>query len=248
MNLVSIIIPYYKKELFIEETIKSILSQSYQDFEILIINDEISLNSTKILQKISNLDSRINIINNKENLGAGESRNQGINHSKGDFIAFCDSDDLWKKTKLKLQINFMKKFNLDFSFTSYEIIDENKNFISIRNAKDIINFNKLRNSCDIGLSTVVIKKNIFDNSKYKFAKIKTKEDYVLWLMLAKNNIELRGFKEILTSWRRNKNSLSSSVYQKLKDGYKVYRVYLGYGTLRSLFCLTILSINYILKK
>ena len=248
MSLVSIIIPYYKKEFFIEETIKSILIQSYQNFEILIIDDEINLAASKVLEKISSLDSRIKIITNEKNLGAGESRNVGINFSKGDYIAFCDSDDLWKEQKLEVQLSFMKKNELNFSFTSYEVIDENKNFIKTRNADDIVDFIKLRNSCDIGLSTVLMKRNIFDNREYRFARIKTKEDYVLWLTLAKNNIKLRGLKNILTSWRKNKNSLSSSIYQKLKDGYKVYRVYLGYSTLRSLFYLTILSINYILKK
>ena len=248
MSLVSIIIPYYKKEFFIEETIKSILIQSYQNFEILIIDDEINLAASKVLEKISSLDSRIKIITNDKNLGAGESRNVGINFSKGDYIAFCDSDDLWKEQKLEVQLSFMKKNELNFSFTSYEVIDENKNFIKTRNADDIVDFIKLRNSCNIGLSTVLMKRNIFDNREYRFAGIKTKEDYVLWLTLAKNNIKLRGLKNILTSWRKNKNSLSSSIYQKLKDGYKVYRVYLGYSTLRSLFYLTILSINYILKK
>ena len=248
MSLVSIIIPYYKKEFFIEETIKSILIQSYQNFEILIIDDEINLAASKVLEKISSLDSRIKIITNEKNLGAGESRNVGINFSKGDYIAFCDSDDLWKEQKLEVQLSFMKKNELNFSFTSYEVIDENKNFIKTRNADDVVDFIKLRNSCDIGLSTVLMKRNIFDNREYRFARIKTKEDYVLWLTLAKNNIKLRGLKNILTSWRKNKNSLSSSIYQKLKDGYKVYRVYLGYSTLRSLFYLTILSINYILKK
>lgn len=248
MSLVSIIVPYYKKEFFIEETIKSILIQSYQNFEILIIDDEINLAASKVLEKISSLDSRIKIITNDKNLGAGESRNVGINFSKGDYIAFCDSDDLWKEQKLEVQLSFMKKNELNFSFTSYEVIDENKNFIKTRNADDIVDFIKLRNSCNIGLSTVLMKRNIFDNREYRFARIKTKEDYVLWLTLAKNNIKLRGLKNILTSWRKNKNSLSSSIYQKLKDGYKVYRVYLGYSTLRSLFYLTILSINYILKK
>ena len=237
--------PYYKKESYVEDSIKSILNQSYTNFEIILVNDEIE--KKNFVDALSNLDQRIRVIHNEKNLGAGISRNMGIKLTKGEYIAFCDCDDLWKKNKLELQLNFMKQFNLNFSFTSYDIIDENNNFISTRKAADNIDFNKLRNSCDIGLSTVILKKNIFDNDKYKFANLKTKEDYVLWLKLASDNIEMKGIDQNLTSWRKSKQSLSSSTIQKLKDGYSVYRVHLGYGIIKSLFCLLILSVNFILK-
>ena len=84
--------------------------------------------------------------------------------------------------------------------------------------------------------------------KYQFANLKTKEDYVLWLKLALKGIKMKGIQQNLVSWRKNKNSLSSSTTQKLLDGYKVYRVYLKYSIAKSLFCLTVLSINFILKK
>ena len=245
MSLISIIMPYYKKESYVEDSIKSILNQSYTNFEIILVNDEIE--KKNFVDALSNLDQRIRVIHNEKNLGAGISRNMGIKLTKGEYIAFCDCDDLWKKNKLELQLNFMKQFNLNFSFTSYDIIDENNNFISTRKAADNIDFNKLRNSCDIGLSTVILKKNIFDNDKYKFANLKTKEDYVLWLKLASDNIEMKGIDQNLTSWRKNKQSLSSSTIQKLLDGYRVYRIYLGYGVIKSLFCLLVLSINFILK-
>ena len=248
MPSVSVIMPYYKKELYIEESIRSILNQSHQNFEVILINDEINVNNIKFLEKISNLDARIKLIPNGVNLGAGKSRNRALQFSKGEYIAFCDCDDLWKYNKLELQLNFMKKLDLNFSFTSYEIVDEYKNLISIRKANKDINFNQLRNSCDIGLSTVIIKKKIFDNNKFQFPNLKTKEDYVLWMILAKNNIKMMGLDQNLTSWRKNKNSLSSSIIQKMVDGYKVYRLYLKYGRLQSLFFLLILSINFILKK
>lgn len=117
----------------------------------------------------------------------------------------------------------------------------------MRNAPSNINFTKLRNSCDIGLSTVIIKKNILEKNQYRFASLKTKEDYVFWLKLALDGIEMKGIQQNLSSWRKNKNSLSSSTFQKLIDGYKVYRLYLGYSPLKSLFYLTVLSINFILK-
>tara|TARA_Y100000741_G_C18155279_1_gene518895 strand:+ start:58 stop:798 length:741 start_codon:yes stop_codon:yes gene_type:complete len=245
MSLVSIIMPYYKKELFVEDSIKSILNQSYKDFEIILINDDIE--KKDFIETISNIDQRIRVIHNDKNLGAGLSRNKGIKLSNGEYIAFCDCDDLWKKNKLEIQLSFMKQSNLNFSFTSYDIVDEDSNFISIRKADDYVNFKKLQNSCDIGLSTVIIKKNIFDNQKYEFANLKTKEDYVLWLKLAFDEIEMKGIDQNLTSWRKNKDSLSSSTIQKLMDGYKVYRVYLGYSMFKSLICLTVLSINFILK-
>ena len=245
MFLVSIIMPYYKKELYVSESVQSILNQSYTNFELILVNDDTE--NKNFINKISNFDQRIRLIHNDKNLGAGLSRNKAIVLSKGEYIAFCDSDDLWKKNKLELQLNFMKKFNLNFSFTSYDIIDENNKLIKIRKAPSFVDFKKLRNSCDIGLSTIIAKKNIFRDNKYQFSNLKTKEDYVLWLKFAQDGIEMKGFDQNLSSWRKTKNSLSSSIFQKLIDGYRVYREHLGYGIFKSLFYLIILSVNFVLK-
>ena len=239
--------PYYKKSEFISASINSILNQSFQKFEIIIIDDELSKNSFEILENIKKLDTRIKVFRNKENLGAGGSRNNAINLSEGEYIAFCDCDDLWKQNKLEKQIKFMKDYDLNFSFTSYEIIDDNNQRIGFREANNNLSFRQLRNSCDIGLSTVMIKKNVFDNKKFKFGKTKTKEDFILWLLLAKEGIQINGIKECLMSWRKNSKSLSSSNIQKIIDGYKVYKDYLNYSRIKSLFFLIILSFNFIIK-
>ena len=123
---------------------------------------------------------------NKTNHGAGGARNYGIKRSRGEFLAFLDSDDIWKKNKLKKQIEFMKKKKIFASHTSYKIIDENNINIGSRNTSFLIKFDNLKFSCDIGLSTVVLRKK--KNMKYEFANLKTKEDYVMWLNLTKNNI------------------------------------------------------------
>ena len=248
MNLVSIIMPYYKKSKYIEQTINSILNQSIQDFEIIIIDDELSESSFNVLTKLQKIDSRVNVFKNKNNLGAGPSRNKAIDFCKGEYIAFCDCDDLWKPKKLEKQIKLMKDLNLKFSFTSYEIINNENLKIGFREAKENLNFKSLRNSCDIGLSTVIIKKEIFNEKKFRFGKTKTKEDFILWLILAKNGIKITGIKECLVSWRKNPESLSSSNIQKIIDGYKVYRNYLQYSRTKSLFFLIILSLNFMLKK
>ena len=247
MSLISVIMPYYKKKLFVKKSLESVLNQSYQNLEIILINDEVENKNNIFLNEICKLDNRIKLITNDKNLGAGESRNRAIKIAKGEYIAFCDCDDLWKDTKLEVQIEFMKKFKLNFSYTSYEIIDKNNKKIAFRKADNFVNFNKLRNSCDIGLSTVMMARKIFENDQYRFAKLKTKEDYVLWMLLAKNEVKMLGINENLVSWRKSSNSLSSSTFQKLKDGYKVYRVYLGYSRFKSLFYLIVLSINFLLK-
>ena len=113
-DLVSVIIPYYKKRNFVKETVFSVISQSYDSLEILIIYDDTNLNDLEFLQEISKLDKRIKIIDNKKRLGAGLSRNKGIEQSNGKYIAFIDADDTWATDKLKDQISFMKKITIKY--------------------------------------------------------------------------------------------------------------------------------------
>lgn len=247
MNLISIILPYYKKENYIEATISSILNQTFQNFEIILIDDELTDNSKKILDKLAKLDKRISILKNPKNLGAGLSRNEGIKNSVGDFLAFCDCDDLWDKNKLKNQLKFMNDLNIDACHTSYNIIDHNEKVIARRKAFSEMKFDDLLSSCDIGLSTVMIRKKLFEDTEILFSNIKTKEDYILWLRLSERGTIFFGLDENLTNWRKLNNSLSSSIFQKISDGYKVYRKYLNYSPLKSLIRLFILSINSILR-
>jgi len=248
MSLVSIILPYFNKKEYIRETIYSLLNQTYQDFEIIIVDDELSEDSKIILNEIKKIDSRIFILKNSKNLGAGYSRNKAIKFSKGKFLAFCDCDDLWNQNKLSNQLRFMKKFNIDACHTSYSIVNDLGKIIGERRAVSQLNYNNLLNSCDIGLSTVIIEKKLLDNFEIFFPNLKTKEDYILWLKLAQKGTIFFGLDEKLTKWRKLKNSLSASSVQKIFDGYKVYNTYLNYSVIRSLFKLIILSVNSISKK
>ena len=142
----------------------------------------------------------------------------------------------------------MKKFNIDACHTSYSIINDLGKIIGERRAASQLNYKNLLNSCDIGLSTVIIKKKLLDNFEIFFPNLKTKEDYIVWLKLTKKGIIFIGLDEKLTKWRKLKNSLSASSVQKIFDGYKVYNAYLNYGVIRSIFRLIILSVNSILKK
>jgi len=245
MELVSIITPYYKKKKYIELTINSVLQQTYKNFELIIIYDDQNKEDLNLLKNLTKKDKRIKLYINKKNLGAGGSRNKGIKLSQGSLIAFLDADDLWTRNKLKKQIFFMKKSLVDISHTSYHIINSDNKIIGNRIAKDM-NHKLLLSSCDIGLSTVIMKKEIITN-KIKFANINTKEDYVLWLKITLNNKKIFALKNNLTKWRKLNDSLSASKIQKLYDGYLVYRKYMNFSLAKSFIRLLLLSFNYGLK-
>ncbi len=245
-DLVSIIIPYFRNRDFFAQTIKSVNEQTYQNKEIIVIYDDNDHEDLSFVREIIKKNKKSRLIINKKNLGVGKSRNKGIIKSKGQYIAFLDSDDFWSKNKLKYQINFMKKNNLSATFTAYNIVNENNKKIGIRKAKKIIFFKDLLYSCDIGLSTVVLKKSIL-NKKQLFPDLKTKEDYVLWLLLSKRNIIFYGIRKKLSSWRKTDNSLSSNIPQKIVDGFRVYKNHMNYSTYKSIKYLLLLSFNYLKK-
>ena len=246
MDLVSIIMPYYKKKKYIELAVNSVIQQTYKNFELIIVYDDENKEDLNFLKKIIKKDERIKLYINKKNLGAGRSRNKGIKLSKGSLIAFLDADDLWLHNKIQKQIFFMKKNAIDVSHTSYHIINSDNKIIGSRRAKDM-NHKLLLNSCDIGLSTVILNKKIITN-KMKFANINTKEDYVLWLKFTLDDNIIFALKSNLTKWRKLDDSLSTSKIQKLYDGYLVYRKYMNFSLIKSFISLLLLSFNYLLKE
>ena len=247
MDLVSVIIPYFKKKNFIDQSISSVLNQSYSNIEIIIVYDDEEKSDLEYLRKIYNSNKKIKIIVNEKNIGAGFSRNKGIREAKGKYVCFIDSDDIWKKEKIENQLNYMKKNNYKISHTSYEIINDKNEIIGNRKAKDFYNVKDILTSCDIGLSSVILEKDLITD-QIQFSNLKTKEDFVLWLKILKSKVTIGGLDENFLLWRKTKNSLSSSIIQKLFDGFRVYKIYMGFNLIFSIYYLFCLILNFLKKK
>ena len=219
---VSIITPTYNSERFITETILSVQAQTYQDWEMIIVDDCSTDRTAEIVASFQEKDSRIKYFYNTTNKGSAFSRNLALQKAKGKWIAFLDSDDLWHPEKLEKQIEFMTKNNFHFSYTNYCEIDENSKGTGILITGPKIITNKLMKAyCWPGCLTVM-----YDAEKVgiiQIVDIKINEEYALWIKIAKN-LNCYLLDENLAKYRRHNNSLTSQSYFKLiKWHYIMFR-------------------------
>ena len=160
-DLVSIIMPNYNSAKYVKATIESVLAQTYTNWELLFVDDCSTDNSLEIVRAFN--DDRIRILQNEKNSGAAISRNYALREAKGRWIAFLDSDDIWKETKLTQHIAFMQKGDIAFSFTDYSVInDDNDILTNFKPKKDIYDYKAILKHCAIGCSTVIYDKNKLD--------------------------------------------------------------------------------------
>ncbi|RBP02777.1 glycosyltransferase family 2 protein [Rossellomorea aquimaris] len=220
--LVSIITPVYNAEKFIEETIDSVLNQTYSNWEMILINDQSPDNSKDIILSMAKQDSRIRLIDLDENSGAAIARNKGIDASNGQFIAFLDSDDLWHPQKLEKQIEFLLQNDYAFSFTSYELMEENgtKTGKTV-NVPSKMEYEDLLRNTIIGCLTVILDKNKI--GEIKMVDIRTRQDFVLWLNILKRGFTAYGLNEPLAYYRKVEGSISSNKVKAAKRNWQVYR-------------------------
>ena len=171
-NLVSIITPCYNSDFFLEETILSVISQTYNNWELILVDDFSSDNTRDIIRKYSNQDIRIRYVFLQKNTGVSNARNQGILNANGRYLAFLDSDDLWMPEKLELQLSFMKKKNYIFSYTAYSLISqEGKNMSKIINAVNNLDYASYLKNTVIGCLTVMLDRKKTGNVFFPDLKI-----------------------------------------------------------------------------
>lgn len=220
-ELVSVIMPSYNTGKFIAESINSVLSQTYNNLELIIVDDCSTDNTDEVVKSFD--DKRIRYFKNEKNSGAAVSRNRALREAKGKWIAFLDSDDLWIEDKLEKQIKFMRENNYHFSYTNYEEIDEsgNKTGVKVSGPKKITKTGMF-NYCWPGCLTVMY------DAEYvgiiQIEDIKKNNDYAMWLKVIKK-ASCYLFDEFFGLYRKGRSgSISTHSYLKLlKWHYKLFR-------------------------
>lgn len=241
-ELVSIVMPAYNVEKYIEESIESVLYQTYLNWELIIVNDCSLDNTYKIIKKYHKKDSRIKSYSLLKNQGVSNARNIAINNAKGKYITFLDSDDIWLPEKLSRQIKFMEENNYIFTFHEYshfEEIDKPKKLIKVPR---IVDYKSALKGNNMGCLTVCIdrtrvKKFTMPNEKH--------EDYITWLNILKiNNISAYGIQENLAMYRiNNNNSISGNKFKSCLWTWNIYRKNQKINLAYSIYCF----INYFVK-
>ncbi len=221
---VSIITASHNCEKYIANTIRSVQAQTYQNWEMIIV-DDCSIDKTcKIIEKFSSTDSRIRLIRQKKSTGAGAARTKSMQGSTGRFIAYLDADDIWKPNKLERQVQFMLHNGYAFTCSSYEIIDDAGNKmgkeIHMLPKVDYIGFlkNNLLQTVGIMVDTEKVDKELL-----VMPNIKVRQDAATWLQILRAEYDCYGLDEILAEYRRRKGSLSSNKIKAAKGVWRLYR-------------------------
>lgn len=252
-DLVSILIPTYNTEKFIRATIESVQNQTYQNWEMILVDDASTDQTVKIISDFAEKDKRIKLFKLAENSGNGFARNAALEKASGKYIAFLDADDLWFPTKLEKQIQFLKTNNLPFTFSFYDCIDEEGNNLNRRVEAPLnLTYNQLFFCNYVGNLTAVYDADYF--GKIVIEATQKRQDWRLWLTILKQIKETKPVPEPLAFYRIRKDSISSSKLKLIKHNFGVYRDFHGYNLvfsvllmMRFLFTQLIIKPKYIKK-
>lgn len=218
---VSVVTPVYNAEEFIRETIDSVLNQTFENFEFLLIDDCSTDSSADIVKKYAEKDERVKYIKLKENSGAAVARNTGLENAKGRYIAFIDSDDVWYPEKLEKQLNFMNENNEAFTYTKYEHITEDGEVRSTPDFPEKLNYSGLLKNTAIACSTVVIDRQVIGD--FRMPLVRKGQDTATWLKILRNHDYAYLVAEVLNQYRGREGSLSSDKISALKRTWNTYR-------------------------
>ena len=241
---VSIILPNYNSSDYIKSTIKSIFDQTFKNWELILVDD----NSNQKTKKILNLfkkNKKIKIYQLKKNKGAGYCRNLAIKKSKYKYLAYIDSDDVWKKNKLKKHLNFMYKNNYQFSYTNYKTFLNKEKKLNKVNVPDSFTFEKFTKNTSIATSTMIVKKKVLKGIRFTDSKIC--EDYYFKCKILKKIGTAYLLNEYLTNYRIREGSLQSNKLRNFTWIWKINSKYNKFNIFKNFISLFFISINSLIK-
>lgn len=221
-GVVSVIIPVYNAEKYIDKTIQSVLAQTYTNYEIILINDCSKDQSLQKIAECAEENPRIKVYTLEKNSGAAVARNYGLDMAQGRYIAFLDSDDTWTEDKLEKQLAFMKEKDAAFVYCSYDMV--NADGEQIRRGikvKECTKYKDLLTKTMISTSTV-----LFDRYRTNAVAMplrRTGQDYAFWMQLLRQ-FDAYGMQEVLTHVCRRNDSLSKNKLQNVRDVWEVQTV------------------------
>ena len=232
--LVSIITPSFNSEKFIAEAIQSVLNQTYQNWEMIIVDDCSTDRTVYIIEDFVRNDIRIRFFQLEKNSGAGIAREKALSEAKGDYISFLDADDLWKSLKLEKQLQFLKDNKIHFTFSFYDCIDEEGTLLnrSVQAPRNL-SYRQLFFCNYVGNLTGIYDVNYF--GKIAISSTRKRQDWMVWLTILKKIRSAKPVPESLAYYRIRDNSLSASKVDLLKHNFAVYRNFHGFNYVGSLF-------------
>ena len=228
--MVSVIMPAYNVAKTIMPSIESVTAQTYENWELIVIDDGSSDGTPELVRRISELDFRVRYYQNEDNLGVAETRNRGMSLARGEWIAFLDSDDLWRDDKLEKQMQFVSETGAVISYTGTSYINESGNVYSyVLRATQTLSYKTLLHRNIMSCSSVVVRKDFM----IPFPLGDIHEDYVVWLQILKKVAYAYGIDEPLLMYRMSAHSKSAGRFHSALMTYNAYR-HVGYGILTSM--------------
>ena len=232
-TLVSVIMPVYNCERYIESAIRSVMAQTIPHWELLVIDDGSTDSTCRIVEALEKEDNRVRLLRNDNNIGVAQTRNRGFKLCQGEYVALLDSDDRWYPEKLQMQLELIQTQKADLCYTSYAIVDAEG--VRVKNDYIVppqVSFNELLMENVIGCSTVLLSRRVLDH--HQFATDFYHEDYVLWLDLLKRGYKAVGCVSPLTEWRFLADSRSFDKRKSAKNRWDIYRKHLHLPLLKSI--------------
>ncbi len=221
MESVSIVLPVYNAKGFVVETIQSVIKQTYQNWELIIV-DDCSPDGTfqYLLEKYDDFPN-VKIFRNEVNSGAGITRNRALKEASAEMIAFLDADDIWLPTKLEKQVSHMSEKNSAITHTSYAFIDEaSRRTAGKMSVSRVVNLKSYMRNTEIGMSTSLVDRRIVGN--IEFNPMRTRQDTKLWLTLLGQGFMSEGIDEVLVYYRIRGGQISGN---KFKIAWRTFKLY-----------------------